>query len=106
MNKIRFSYIVFILLLCVVLFGEMYNEYMGKKIKYRNCPKEEVDEEIKNIIIDKKKKLSDKMIESCKDGLLKGCVTGCMTGGIHGAISGGILFGMANPVVTYINHKK
>jgi hypothetical protein len=62
-----------------------------------------INDEIKLIIKDKRKKTIDKMVKSCKEGVMRGCITGCITGGVPGAISGGILFGVANPIITYMN---
>jgi len=46
------------------------------------------------------------MLVSSKEGFMKGGVTGCITGGIPGAVSGGFLFGIANPIIVYINETK
>ena len=46
---------------------------------------------------------NEKLWNSCKEGVIKGCVTGGITGGMAGAISGGALFGIANPLLLYIN---
>ena len=47
--------------------------------------------------------MSDKLIISCKEGIIKGYITGWITGGFMGGIIGGSLFGVCNPLLLYIN---
>lgn len=105
-TKKQFSVIVFILLVLIILFKEHYTDVYYPDKECENCNPEDVDKLLKDIVISKQKKLTNKMIESCKDGLLRGCVAGSLTGGVPGAIAGGLVYGITNPIVTYINEEQ
>jgi hypothetical protein len=88
------SIIVIVLLMIVLIHTHMTGVYeMGE------CPRVELDDEI---VHKKKRPIQQKMVLACQDGLLKGCITGAIMGGVPGAISSGMLFGLANPIVLYI----
>ena len=78
---------------------------LEKFLEYNKARKEinaEINTEMKKLIAKKKSKLSDKMIVSCKDGLFKGAVSGGILGGVPGAIAGGMVYGVSNPIITYM----
>jgi hypothetical protein len=99
-NKTQFTRIIFILLILIVLFKEYYTDTFNDTTY--DVPKEKIDNVIKKIITAKEKKISDKLILACKDGLLKGSIVGCVNGGVPGAIAGGMSYGIANPIIVYL----
>ena len=100
MNKKTFSYIVFIILLLLIIGIDLF---FKKNDKYEICQKEEIDATIQEIVKNKKRSISNRMIDSCKNGLLNGGIIGFITGGLPGAASGGILYGLTKPIITFIN---
>lgn len=92
---------LFVVISCIII----YKEYARDKNEY-NCPKEQIDDEIKKIVLSKQKKISHKVIDACKDGMIRGCISGGITSGIPGAINAGLLYGVTNALFTFIKEKK
>lgn len=98
-TKFQVSSIILILFILLT----MYRPKKEKNIKIDECPPKKINEAVLDIIKKKETDVNEKLWLSCKDGIIKGCVTGCLTGGFHGAIASGALFGVVNPILTYIN---
>lgn len=99
-SKFRVSAVVFII---VLLFLAVVPKCDTKKIETNDIPPEKADKILADLIKKQTMNSNEKLWNSCKEGVIKGCVTGGITGGMAGAISGGALFGIANPLLLYIN---
>lgn len=99
----RFTQITFIILIILVLFKEIYTDKLENDIKNTNmCTTNEINDEMKKIVLNKKKNISDKMIDACKDGMFKGAISGSILGGVPGAITGGVVYGISSPIIMYV----
>lgn len=96
-TKFRIMAIVFIIICLVLLI-----KWPEKNTTHYHTP-EKIKIVIEKLAIDKVKPMSDKLIISCKEGIIKGYITGWITGGFMGGIIGGSLFGVCNPLLLYIN---
>lgn len=103
MEQIIVLYAIIIILLMYIILKDHIDDYIGDEDDSDLHP-DKINEELINIIKDKRKKLINKLSTSCKEGFMRGCITGCLSGGFGSALSGGILFGMANPIMTYIQY--
>jgi len=72
-------------------------------VKKNEIPPEKTNKILADLIKKQNMNTNEKLWNSCKEGVIKGCVTGGITGGMVGAVSGGALFGIANPLLLYIN---
>ena len=88
--------VLFIILLTSVLFFE-FEEGVDTK-----CNQDKIKNVVTDILKQKEKTKKEKIMASCKSGLLRGCVSGALNNGINGMISNGVLFGLTNPIITYI----
>lgn len=108
-TKKTIFYGVIIFLLLILLCKDHYEDYINdikSDRQNQECQQDDITNEMKKLVKEKNKSLIDKMIISSKEGFMKGGVTGCITGGIPGAISGGFLFGVANPIIIFVNESK
>ena len=96
--------VVFICIILIIGIKEYYTDNLKKIEDFESLSKEDIDNEVKNIIKSKKTSLNNKLISSCKDGLIRGCIVGCLAGGIPAAIISGTTFGLTNAVVTFIRN--
>ena len=104
MKQTDIFYILVTLLLLYMIFKDHIDDYFDGEDDLDDIDDPKViNDEIRLIIKEKRKKTINKMAKSCQEGVMRGCITGCITGGVPGAISGGILFGVANPIMTYMN---
>ena len=99
-SKFRVSAVVFIL---VLLFLVFVPKCAVKKSEIHDIPPEKTNKILADLIKKQNMNTNEKLWNSCKEGVIKGCVTGGITGGMVGAVSGGALFGIANPLLLYIN---
>lgn len=97
----KFATVIFIVLLIIIIYQEkiIYNE---KKIDITDIS---FENEIQNILRERRRPLLNKLLTGCREGMLRGCLTGSVTGGVIGSITGGALFGLINPLMIYINEK-
>lgn len=103
-KKITKSKYIFVLMcLIIMLFRENILEYVyGIDSDCDDCDQDEINNEVKKIIKNKKQKTVHKLINASTEGVMKGCIMGGITGGLPGAITGGATYGIANPVITYV----
>ena len=99
-SKFRLSAFIFIL---VLLFLVLSPKCSGKKVKLHKMPSKKVNKVLGDLVRKHEIDTNERLWKSCKEGVIKGCVTGGITGGFVGAVSGGALFGIANPLLLYIN---
>lgn len=69
------------------------------------CTPSKINKVVETIVKKEEKKIHHKLADSCKSGMLRGCVTGGINGGLEGMITGGVMFGIANPIITYLSQK-
>ena len=94
----RTTRLIFVALLCIVIIMEFMEE-----LPETHCSQEKINNVVTNIIKNNEKKTHYKLAHACKSGMLRGCVTGCINGGIEGMFTGGVMFGLANPIITYLS---
>ena len=96
-TKFRFSAIICIIISIILLCekSNIISDIIDKNVK--------INSNKLPMVVEKNKTLGKKMLNSCRDGLIKGGVTGSITGGFIGAVTGGAIFAIANPILLYIN---
>lgn len=98
LNKFRVTSVVLIILMLILI----RDAFFGEDVTEIECSQNKKDEAIKKIVSAADRPLSAKMLQSCKSGVMTGCIAGSMSGGLTGAISSAAIFGITNPIVTYI----
>jgi hypothetical protein len=102
LTKFRVYSALFILLFIII----NYTDYIKDDDDNKDCPREKIDNEVKNLIKSKERTLTKRMAEASKDGLLRGGIAGSISGGISGGISSAVIFGVLNPFILYIYEQK
>lgn len=92
---------IFILLIIIIMTNDFYTNSL-KKNTNAECTPEEVDNKIKKMVLSDKEPMPSKMINSCKDGILKGCIAGTITGGVAGGVAGAAVYGIVGPIFVFI----
>jgi hypothetical protein len=99
-----YAAILIVLLLTVIIKEIYFNDDDDKNND--KCSIKNIKDEIVEIIKNKNKTIYTKLIKSCQNGIIKGCITGVISGGMSGGIAGGALYGMASPIMTYVDEYK
>ncbi len=89
---------IFIIMVMFIIIMEFIEEEQNIK-----CSQFKINEVVSKIVKQKEKKIHHRLADSCKSGMLRGCVTGGINGGLEGMIAGGVMFGIANPIITYLS---
>jgi hypothetical protein len=93
------KYSIIILLIIIIVYKKKYID-IDKKLYTKKQYKIKQGKLVEN------PKLSHKIIDSCRTGLIAGAVAGGLTGGLPGSITGCCVYSMAAGINTYINYDK
>jgi len=97
-------YIIFILLFCIIIYCEKYSVY-GETYKSEHMTdKYIVEKKIQQLIDEDSKPIKEKLIDSCKSGMINGFLSGMLGGSFNGCIIGSASYGIINPMIVYIEY--
>ena len=97
-------YVIFIVLLCLLIYHDEYGACVKKnKMEYMTS-KEEIEKKIQKLIDNDSKPIKEKLINSCKTGMINGFLSGIMSGGFSGCVIGSASYGLVNPMIEYLGY--
>ena len=97
-------YVIFILLLCLLIYHDEYGICVKKNKTEYMIDKNTIEKKIRELIEDDAKPIKEKLINSCKNGMISGFISGIMSGGFSGCVIGSASYGLVNPMIIYLEH--